>query len=410
MRININRRAGGSWPPKSYLRRAGVPETGFLQKGRKEVIHLENFETQWRGRRVMRRSTRSCFRPWGLWEAAGVQVRRETNVSRVDAKKKEKKNSIKEVGRALNTPDASELTSDSFHVPSRMCKKFEKKNTRVTQDSQVYFIQIDTTGFGKKRYGGHLRVCTLTRGSPFSCRLRSFSWRLLDATGTASCSALAGVELRPKTKGEMTDVHSLKTAYMGIWNAEGQTSTWRCDWIDDIRRGRATRTSHPANRYQSGKPLVDDAARSVRCSPSKQAKRTGNIEDVEAPFCNAGLTQVFAVGYQSAGLRVAPCRADFDQVVGQEESREVGQDIEREDTFRGGERASLEKEAQDEGDEDGNEEAEAELLHSAFVLVCCSAEGFNEAIPQKEAVRTYQFVWQKRWPWLGNVQHAGTRW
>ena len=147
----------------------------------------------------------------------------------------------------------------------------------------------------------------------------------------------------------------------------------------------------------------------MRCSPSKQAKRTGNIEDVEAPFCNAGLTQVFAVGYQSAGLRVAPCRADFDQVVGQEESREVGQDIEREDTFRGGERASLEKEAQDEGDEDGNEEAEAELLHSAFVLVCCSAEGFNEAIPQKEAVRTYQFVWQKRWPWLGNVQHAGTR-
>jgi hypothetical protein len=56
-------------------------------------------------------------------------------------------------------------------------------------------------------------VCT--RGSPRSCRFFSFSCRLLKlSVSTGASDAAEG--LRPRKYGEMTDPHSLKTAYRGI--------------------------------------------------------------------------------------------------------------------------------------------------------------------------------------------------
>jgi len=53
---------------------------------------------------------------------------------------------------------------------------------------------------------------TFTRGSPFSCRLRSFSCLLLVAAGFSEPSSELPVDPLPAKIGPITEVHSLKIA------------------------------------------------------------------------------------------------------------------------------------------------------------------------------------------------------
>lgn len=61
----------------------------------------------------------------------------------------------------------------------------------------------------------YFRICMRIRGSPFSLRLRSFSWRLL--VGWLSVRTSSGVEEYPERYGDIADDHSLNIAKRGIW-------------------------------------------------------------------------------------------------------------------------------------------------------------------------------------------------
>lgn len=101
-------------------------------------------------------------------------------------------------------------------------------------------------------------------------------------------------------------------------------------------------------------------------------KLTSDIEDVKAPFCYARLVQVFTIRNQCTSRRIASRRANFDEIIRQEESREVGQNIDDDGPLGRRYRASPEQETKQEREDGRDEETKPELLDSCFVLISYS--------------------------------------
>ena len=147
---------------------------------------------------------------------------------------------------------------------------------------------------------GQFRVWARTRGSPRSLRLRSFSCRLLTvsfASVPASASASAPAPPRPKpSKGDTTELHSLNTAYSGIWHTTQVLSTP----AQSVTETTTARGTH--DEIQPPHPVTKRAAADL-AGP-------GDVDDVEGPLDDARAREVLARGDERVRRRVAPRGAD----------------------------------------------------------------------------------------------------
>ena len=95
---------------------------------------------------------------------------------------------------ALDVERTRRLSRGGFKIAVLLCLLFNEKSCYTTSNPQTYYF---------------LPGCGRTRESPFSFRLRNFSWRLLMVTLSDESSAEACGVVRPRIIGDITEDQSL---------------------------------------------------------------------------------------------------------------------------------------------------------------------------------------------------------